>query len=254
MQFYRLWEPPFPFDARGRAVERSQPFTGMPGVDCRTCCQVWSRSGYRIRQELPESHWLHNSRGWPVDTQTLAEIREEVREALNLSANFPLPPGTNIGFLPVKIKRNHILDFEWPDFASVIVSDKAIRAFREANLRGWSVSPVNIVKNSKIPVGELFELIVNGHAGKAVTNPVLQAKSVCADCGRVEYEKYDCTTAQVNEQEWDGTDFSHFDDPCQGYKIVTQRVVDTVQAFGLTNVGFQPLPLSDCLEENELAF
>lgn len=213
-----------------------KPSVGLPGVKCDACGQTWADGMARIPKDLPNDHPLRSRKRWPVPVAELNFLRADVRMALNLPLDTPLPPGADIGIIDFLCKDSHLEAFEWPAVHVLVVREDVVEFLQEHKIAGWEVAPIRVEGTrylSSIP--SMYQLLVNGNGGVPVTDPPVEKISHCDVCGRTEFKRKNPRTFQMDISQWDGSDIFRFDPPYQGYMFITDRLADGFKSAGFKN-------------------
>jgi len=248
MNFYFLQEPPAT-DERGRSLDWSAGgIPGMPGLTCSVCGVTWARDSARLHVKPPRNTVLRHGCGrWPLPTAEFEDLANQVRRELNLPSDLPLLPGANVGPLRLKAVRADIPNFEWPGLNSIIATEQTVKALENAGLTGWRCEPVEMTWWRGWPLHRfkpvLFEVVITGKAGDAFQPSGANVPAPpCARCGRTSTDWRDNNaTVSVDVSQWDGLDFSNFNDT--GYIAITERAKMVIEDARLSNVQFSPLAL-----------
>ena len=241
MEIFRIREGEAPSQSKDRYAVLVLGEPGLPGVQCLPppdgCGDTWGASGQRMYKELPADHFLRSMGVWPVPLHRFSEIVSDVRRALDLSADAPLLPGTNFGWLSIKMRHQNIVDLSSPEGLGFVITDRFRQFLIEGGFTGWRVEAVNVIRkrqNDSIPL--LHELVIEGKGGAAITKPPRLLLSRCAQCGHEKWDQPILESLELNTDIWDGSDIFRFDAPFQGYAFVTKRLADALRNSNLTNI------------------
>jgi hypothetical protein len=211
---------------------------GLPGVDCPACGQIWGATHRRIPIELPDDHFLRQSKGSPVYPTVLHGMMDLVREDLGLPDDTPLYPGTLFGSLHITCTSNRVPAFQW-FVANVLISDEGIARLTENGITGWTTRRVEIsVRRRNVRPPNVHQFIVTGNGGNPITSPPITVRSICALCGRIEYNEKRIDQFALDTRQWSGDDFFKFAPPFDGYTFCTEAVRNVLEPPGAYNVGF----------------
>jgi hypothetical protein len=241
--FYRLGESRSPGHDRGRACKVVPPSVGLPGVSCDSCGRTWATSLDAIRRVLPVRHPLRDRRPTPVSPAELEAIIADLRAVLELPDSLQVRPGTRIDRLRLRCMRSDVEDLQSPALHTFVITERLHRCLVDAALTGWHVEDLASVTSEVMtdPLPGLHELVIEGKAGPALTEPPVEVVEACERCGYVEYSRPVLSRLDLDAEAWDGSDLMRFDPPFHGYCIVTERVKEAFASEAITGCELTPL-------------
>lgn len=251
MEIYRIQEGAAPSQMNGRYAVVVRDRSSLPGVKCpprpHGCGVTWGMGGHRVYRELPEDHYLRIMDRKTVPLDQFRQIAADVRRTLSLPADIPLFPGTNLGRLTVEMRHQEIVDLSSPELLNFVVTDRFRQFLIDGCFTGWRVENMRVIpRRPDTPMPAIYELVVEGRGGTAITEPARARVSRCPQCGREEWDKLPLNTLELDTDRWDGSHIFRFDPPFQGYTFVTKRLSDAIKDSGLTNIQLRDI--NDTLE------
>lgn len=150
--------------------------------------------------------------------------------------------GRRITKLKLDLVKKSIVDFSFSMLADMIVTDRALKYFREAGLTGFRADSTEIVRYPKGWDKQrnlvFWEIIIAGSAGHAHPDSGIRLLRQCDACGSVEYSAYE-NGIIVDESRWDGADFFTVVEYPRFY-LVTERAKRVILENELTNIQLVP--------------
>ena len=134
--------------------------------------------------------------------------------------------------LEIVLSSPKIGDFVWTCYSECIVTERVIKLFREAGLRGFETRDVRVerVKRNRsacpATLPRLYEFRVLGRAGHAHARSGIRKVYECTSCGLIRYSSYRHGII-VDENQWDGSDFFTVTE-YPTHILVTPRVMDLI--------------------------
>jgi hypothetical protein len=145
--------------------------------------------------------------------------------------------GKRIGDLRIEITSKKINDFMWTFFSELIINDKVVQLFKENDIQGYELQPVEVV-NMELPY-KFWEVIITGSAGIAPEKSGMKLERTCEYCGSQRYSELKEPKYLVDQNQWDGSDI--FKVLPTAYIFVTGKVVDLIKKEKLTGVKIIPI-------------
>jgi hypothetical protein len=223
-------------------------FLRMPAVSCDVCGNKWStarRLPATNLSRLPRSLIERIQASEVLDVTEFRSLRSAVAEALSVTDETMIFPGTSFGQARVRFRRtNNLPDFIWDWSGIVLVSPKTVSILKEYRVTGYVILPP-LFEDTDGPLDEAAgyqELLIIGSAGTPDTNPDYGPRFRCEACGYSTYGPL--TSVRVRLEEWDGSDMSCFDRG-PAFRLTTSRVAHLARLHNLSNVEF--IPLSEVL-------
>jgi hypothetical protein len=130
--------------------------------------------------------------------------------------------------------RGHPGDIVWTWYSDCLLNDRALQAFTDEGLTGFTVKPVAARFKRKVCQAppRLWELVVTGWAGVAPAASGVRLIFQCPACGDVRYSPPTHPDRLVDEGQWDGSDF-FIVWPLPKYRFVTERVAQVLRRYRL---------------------
>lgn len=132
----------------------------------------------------------------------------------------------------------------FPEKCGMIVSERALSAFRQEGITGFETYPVDFA--DPIAPGYFF-LTVTGSVSLNHQAMHLRKKHVCADCGSFSWSRQKIGESVLDSASWDGSDLCKLTDYPNIF-LCTSRVVDVIRGNNLKGFTvrseseiFQPL-------------
>lgn len=229
-------------------------YLALPGVTCPECGSTWANRGLKLSTNTLANRSLLRQilgdRKGPVPYTTYEQIVAELRKVFQLPQTVNLVPGMRLGLLPVRIQDlTKMSDFNWCRSGEVVITQKVVDLLSAASVTGYKTLPI-LVANSSFTLPPLQELVVTGHGGPLAAEAGTKLASVCAKCGRKQYEivyeslsgRYWFHGLYVDTTSWDGSDIFLFKE-LPTTMMITERVKDVLLAGGLNNYTAYPAPL-----------
>jgi hypothetical protein len=148
--------------------------------------------------------------------------------------------GSRIGMLSIDLLSTRVVDIASTLLSNIVITDKALSAFSDAGLTGFSVQPVRIssipVTSEEFIIPTLWEFVVGGSAGPAHWRSGINLLHVCKACGLTRYSAFK-RGIHVDPQNYDGSDFfTVIEYPA--YVMVSTRAKQVIETSRLTNIHF----------------
>lgn len=246
MRLYSLREPRTFKDDKGWYCQLTEPIVGLPGINCwgvpNACGQIWGSVGTRIRMDLPLDHPLRHRSRKPVFPNEFQAIVRDVRQALHLPEDMVLKPGTDIGLVRIECVRPEVTDFEWPKVHTLVITERVRRLLEDHGLTGWHTEPVIVTQTTEgMPLPKLYEFVVDGCAGEPRVDPPVEVLSTCPVCGFIQYKRDVPVRLEMDDSQWDGSDFMRFSSVYSGLIFVTERVKEVLTNSTLDNYELETM-------------
>ena len=269
-RFWRL-ERPHESDYRNVFVNGELRWAHeLPATGCRTCARI-RRSGRFLPVDCP-NEWRTRSDVTPsprrehrVTNDEFARLREELGPALpSLPKSLGvLQPGDRFQPALLRVPSRPETDFLWPEVGQFLVSERVRAGWVRSGLTGVTFSRVEYARvgqrSSRSPLaprggaepedmlrrippdkGEglqsYFAVTVTGTSGLP---PGVDAESICPECDRARGSSNDPARRLVfTPGMWRGEDVTVLATTL--YTIVTEKVRQTLEDVGATNVTWSP--------------
>ena len=117
--------------------------------------------------------------------------------------------GKRLTNLSVLLPRKDVQDFVWTWYSECLIQDRVLKLFREHDLTGYEVKPVNArfkARTAEEPP-RLWEVIVTGWGGVAPEESGVRLRENCPACGYLDYGGPVDYSLLISETQWDGSDF-----------------------------------------------
>ena len=235
MEFFRLTE----YLLREPMLSLNIP-KGLPGVVCDTCGQTWASHNVRIRTNDLEN-FVEAKRPLPIRWEDFVRLKNFISEHIkNRRIDIDpklIAPGADIGFLSLRTVNRNNTDFSMPYVFSLVASKSFQRGLTKQGFSGIKFHSLYI---DGCESKDYFELEVTGKAGIAMTNPPIEMSDICNLCRRFQYS-FSSKDYSVDENQWDGSDFSKFSGPFGGHIIITKNVRDFILKSDYTGIEIRQL-------------
>lgn len=230
MRFFKLTHPQYRTDAEEEArnpVMYMAPYH-LPGVIC-DACGPWSSSA---RLRIPPSTGLNEFLGTSfMQVSDWQRARSQWAQTLNVSAD-ELSPGAELG-PPMGICKSRINEDTVHPLPGVVwVTSRVRGVLIMASFTGMSFVGVQLSASCEV---DMWELVVHGRASRK--GSTLETLRLCDICGRTGFPSP--KNLSVDEARWDGSDFVIVDDN-PNMILVSERVKNTIDASGITNLAVSP--------------
>ncbi len=195
-------------------------FSGLPGIYCDICGQIWGNSNSRLRMEYPDGYFGYR-RQKPISLDEFNDLKKQIMDDLGGEWLIQdIEPGVDVGFLSLESASGRSCDFTMPASNAIVVSQRFISFLMKSFVTGWKAHPVII--NGSIS-NDFYEIEIIGNAGLALCDPPIEILYMCNGCGRKTYSDYG-KPPTVNNNLWDGSDISKFDGVFGGYIIISEKL------------------------------
>lgn len=161
-----------------------------------------------------------------ISMEAFRELSQQVRQIYNLPPTYPVMPSAYLGARFVRGAANPAWHAYGPDryTGSLYVSRVFAERLRERAIRGVHLFPVYT------PSGEQSSVLLAVVTGDGGIPKIDRGELVvCSACGRWEVRERTRVRYQVDETQWDGSDFFRFR---YSLLVVSERVVEVVNEFG----------------------
>ena len=182
-----------------------------------------------------DEHWRR--RPIRIPHESVMKYIAEARQQLSLSRDVKLEPGTGLGYIEIKRIKGEFFSFEWYASEIVVFNEEAKEVLEQSGLTGWGCYPLYVrTKGMNTIAEDIFEFVIIGKGGDAITSPPTKLISKCSYCGYSKYERVQSwETFQLDENQWDGSDFFRYNPPYHGMIFMTEKARTYLRGTPLNN-------------------
>ena len=178
----------------------------------------------------------------PVEERLLATRGELLKKPEIITCS--LEPGHRRGAgrssdLNVKLPEGTNTDFVWTWHSDCLVSSRALKAFSDKGLTGFSVRKTSVLNMcSTENCTEYWELMPIGWGGLAPSESGIELIEYCEVCRYTQYSALTNPSRLIDQKQWDGSDF-FIVWPLPRFIFVSPRVREVIEEANLTGASMK---------------
>ena len=125
------------------------------------------------------------------------------------------------------------------DKCGMVLSDRALAAFRKENITGFVSEPITILDNIKNNQDQLLSsmpqyhyIYIKGKISLDYQKMHYRKKNICNECGEYTWSRIKIGESVIDYSTWDKSDLCKLED-YPNYFLCTQRVIDVIKKYKL---------------------